>query len=523
MNARFFFLMLLNSCMSVFLISCNPPQNKEEKTSTEVSQALPNIIFILADDLGYGDLQCYNADSKIPTPHLDKMAREGMRFMDAHTPSSVCSPTRYGLLTGQYSWRGPLKKGVLQSFDLPIIADSIETFAEVLKKGGYHTAHFGKWHLGYRWKVKNGLPEEWPINKIWKEGEYGENIDLSEGIVGGPMDVGFDYSFGFDGPNFPPYCFWENEKIVGKIPNIVKPDSLYGNKGLMQKDWKLEEVFPNLEQKALDYIAKQAGQKQPFFVYFALTAPHVPLLPTKASQGKSQAGIYGDFVVDVDALVGKVRQQLIASGLAENTLLIFTSDNGSPARVEDPQKGRPYAAGSGEIIRQFDHKANGDLRGLKGDAWEGGHRVPMIIAWPQEITGGSTNEQTVCLIDWVNFAYQLTGQEKPNNQGIDSYDLMKTIKDPNQAIREHIVHHSARGKFAIRQGDWKLILTKGAGSSYSAWFDPDGEESEFEGQLYNLKDDPAEQNNLYGENPKKVNELTTLLESIKEGKMLFKP
>jgi len=501
---KYLFLVL---CFTLFTFCVVPKnENKEEPR--------PNVIFILADDLGYGDLGCYNAASKIPTPHLDQLAQEGMRFTDAHTPSSVCSPTRYGFLTGQYSWRGPLKKGVLQSYDLPIIADSLVTIAEVFQQGGYETAHIGKWHLGFDWKVKEGYPTTWDINGIWRVDDRDERIDLSDGIQGGPLDAGFDYSYGFDCPNMPPYCFWENKKIIGEIPNILKPDSLYGNPGWFQKDWELGNVFPDLETKALAYLDEAGKKDRPFFLYFALTAPHVPLYPTGAAKGKSQAGLYGDFVVDVDNLVGKVNAKLQSLGIAENTILIFTSDNGSPARVEDPIRGRNYYEGSGEIIREFGHKANGELRGLKGDTWEGGHRVPMIVRWPGKIKSNTENNQTVCLTDWASFAYSLTGKEKPADQSIDSYDLMSTLENPEISIRKHIIHHSAGGKFAIRQGDWKLILQKG-GSGYSAWYDPEGEKNEFEGQLYNLKDDFTEKNNLYGKIPQKVRDLTLLLNKIK--------
>jgi len=199
----------------------------------------PNIVLVMTDDQGYGDLSCYNSESKIPTPNLDKLAEEGMRFNDAHTPSAVCSPTRYGLLTGRYCWRTPLKSSVLQPFDLPLIKDSVETLPEVFRIGGYHTAHIGKWHLGFRWQPKEGFQTEWAINELWKKGETGENMDLTHGIQGGAMDAGFDYSFGFDAPNFPPYCFWENGRIVGEIPSVLKPDSLYGDRGLMQPGWDL--------------------------------------------------------------------------------------------------------------------------------------------------------------------------------------------------------------------------------------------------------------------------------------------
>ncbi|MEO1011844.1 MAG: arylsulfatase [Bacteroidota bacterium] len=499
-------------CFIIFMVlgSCS----QKPKQQIKAQNAKPNVVFILADDLGYGDLKCYNPESKIPTPHLDKLASEGMRFTDAHTPASLCTPTRYGLLTGQYAWCSPLKKGVLQSYDLELIADSVETIAKVFQEGGFETAHIGKWHLGYDWKVKEGYPTTWPINGIWRADDRDERIDLSKGIKGGPLNAGFDYSYGFDCPNMPPYCFWENGKIIGEAPSMIKPDTLYGNTGWFQKGWKLEEVHPAIEKRALSYLDEVGKKGKPFFLYLSLTSPHVPLYPTDEAKGKSEAGDYGDFVVDVDNLVGKVQAQLEAIGLAENTIVVFTSDNGSPARVEDPKKGEPYHKGSGEVIKQFGHKANGNFRGLKGDTWEGGHRVPMIVRWPGKVVASSVNDQLVCLTDWMGLAYTLTGNKKPANQGIDSYDLTETLKNVQEPVRGQMVHHSGSGKFAIRKGNWKLILQKG-GDKYSAFFDPKGHETRFDGQLYNLEDDAMERHNVYNEYPEKVEELTQLLAEIK--------
>ncbi len=507
----------LSSFILLILLSISCSTKNQETDDLSEFGKNPNVIFILADDLGYGDLSCYNSKSKIATPNLDQLANEGMRFTDAHTPSSVCTPTRYGLLTGQYAWRSPLKKGVLQSYELELIADSIETMADVFKKGGYHTAHIGKWHLGYDWKVKEGYPTSWSINEMWLTKEHGQRFDFSKGIPGGPKNAGFDYSYGFDAPNIPPYCFWENEQIIGEIPTTMKPDSLYGNAGLMQNEWDLREVFPSLETRMLSYLGELAQKEQPFFLYLPLTAPHVPLLPTDDARGKSQAGLYGDFVIDVDDLVGKLITRLKMLNMIENTIVVFTSDNGSSGRIEDPWhgNGRTYFTGSGDIIKTFEHYPNGDFRGLKGDNWEGGHRVPMIVSWPQKIKAGVENQNLVSLTDWMSLVYQLTDVEKPADQAIDSYDLMSAIKDPTRKIRNHMVHHSAKGKFAIRKDNWKLILSKGAGAGYSEFYDPKGEENDFEGQLYNLASDPKERKNLYDQFPLKVKAMTILLDSIK--------
>lgn len=480
--------------------------------SDKVQLEKPNVIFILADDLGYGDLSSYNPNSKIPTPQLDALAKGGMKFTDAHAPASICTPTRYGILTGQYAWRSPLKKGVLQSFDLELINDSIQTIAQVFQKGGYHTAHIGKWHLGYQWKVKKGYPSKWDINEIWSKDAIGERIDLSNGIKGGPSSAGFDYSFGFDGPNFPPYCFWENEKIIEEIPNSLKPDNLYGNKGLMQKGWDLQSVFPSLEKKTLDYLDTLSENNKPFFLYLALPAPHVPLLPSEGSKGASKAGLYGDFVVDVDKFVGRVVKKLKSTQLDKNTIIIFTSDNGSPGRTEDPRygEGRTYFTGSGDIIEAFGHYPNGKFRGLKGDAWEGGHRVPMIVSWPEKISANTTNNQLICLTDWMSIAYEITEVNRPTNQAIDSKNILKTLFNPNEQVRQSIVHHSGSGNFAIRDGDWKLILAK-TGDGYSEAHKPTKVNDAPYGQLYNLKSDPFEATNLYDLYPEKVNELKNLL------------
>ena len=297
----------------------------------------PNIVIILADDLGYGDPTCYNPDSKIPTPNIDKLASEGLQFTDAHSASAVCTPTRYSILTGRYCWRTRLKKSVLWAWDEPLINKNRLTLPEMLKEKGYQTAAIGKWHLGWEWPTSDTLD----VKK-----QNGENIDYKLAIKGGPLAHGFDYYFGDDVPNFPPYTFIENEKVV-EIPTIDKPNHLFGSKGKMTKNWKLEDVMPTITQKSVDYIDEASKQAEPFFLYFALTAPHTPIAPLTKFKGKSKAGPYGDFVYEVDWCVGQVMNALKENGVDENTLVIFTSDNGSPARNDKNWSGPTQSVVSG--------------------------------------------------------------------------------------------------------------------------------------------------------------------------------
>jgi len=292
---------------------------------SEKQSTAPNIIYILADDLGYGDVSCLNPESKIPTPNLDRLADQGITFTDAHSGSAVCSPTRYGILTGRYAWRSRLQSGVLWTWNPPLIEKNRLTVADYLRQKDYSTACIGKWHLGWTWPDKDG-------NALKHTGaEKGWNVDFERKIEDGPTTKGFDYYFGTDVPNFPPYCFIENDQTIG-VPTIAKPDSVYGVPGVMLEGWDLVQILPGLEKKAVQYIHERAESNRPFFLYFPLTAPHTPIAPAEEYQGKSEAGAYGDFVHQVDAVVGSVIQTLEEEGIAENTLIIFTSDNGSPGR-----------------------------------------------------------------------------------------------------------------------------------------------------------------------------------------------
>jgi len=479
-----------------------------EKEAKKQNEEKPNIVIILADDLGYGDPQVYNPESKIPTPNIDGLASEGMRFTDAHTPSSVCTPTRYGLLTGQYAWRTALKTGVLWMWDKPLIAPDRHTFPKMLKSKGYATACIGKWHLGWRWPSNK---EEGYINDTIPVGDYnlkGRNelwktIDFSKPLGGGPLEAGFDYYFGDDVPNFAPYTFFENNKLV-KIPNLIKPATMYGGPGPMSEGWKLEQVMPEITDKAVKYIEEKSKGDHPFFLFFALTAPHTPIAPTEKFKGKSKAGAYGDFVNEVDWSVGQIVKALKKSDEFENTILVFTSDNGSPQR-----DGRNMG-GNIASVKKFGHDPSRPWKGMKADIWEGGHRIPFIASWPHKIAANKVSNQVLCLTDIISSVAAILGILKEKGTMEDSYDISPILLGKDSPIREDIIHHSIDGTFAIRKGDWKLILGKNSGG-FSKGLKIEGIPVDSDGQLYNLSDDPSERHNLYAQNPEKVKELTVLL------------
>lgn len=449
---------------------------------------LPNIIFIMADDMGYGDVGCYNPESKIPTPNMNRIAKEGVRFTDAHTPSAVCTPTRYGVLTGRYCWRTWLKSGVFGGYNQPLIEPERLTVASLLKKHGYETACIGKWHLGLKWATKGGKQPEptEPYDQM--------NIDFTKPIKSGPNALGFDYFFGTAGctTDDPPLCFIENDHTVG-IPNMISPIDT-ANEGrtlLMVPGWKHEEADTTFTKKAINFIENHVKRQpdKPFFLYFPTSVPHIPWLPPDFVKGKSKAGPRGDQVVLFDWIVGQIDQTLKRLNLKENTLLIITSDNGPREGVNG-------------------HKSTGNWRGFKGGIWEGGHRVPFIARWPGKIRPGSISNETICLTDLMATCAAIIGEKLPDNAGEDSYNILPALMGEklNHPIREAIVHHSGAGVFAIRQGPWKLIIgTKGAG------YDK-GPQSDSIVQFYNLKDDPAERHDLWDKHPEIVKRLKKLLE-----------
>ncbi len=453
-------------------------------------QDTPNIIYILADDLGYGDVSCLNPDmGKIDTPRMDQLAAEGMTFTDAHTSSSVCTPTRYSILTGRYNWRSKLQAQVLMGYDPPLIDADRLTVADLLKQQGYNTACIGKWHIGLGMQTVNGEPmNDEPL----------PNVDWSKPITGGPVDLGFDYFFGIASSlNIPPYIYIENDRFLGEC-TVLKGSG--GRKGAAEKDFDDEQTLPRLTRKTIEYIQQQ-DEETPFFIYLALTSPHTPIVPTSEWTGKSEVGQYGDFVMQTDAVIGEVVDALDASGLGENTIVIVTSDNGTSKWC-----------GTKKLL-ELGHHFSGIYRGSKGDLWDGGHRVPFFLRWPAKVQGGTECDQLVSLNDLMATAAELTGADIPENAGEDSVSFLPALDGEKiESSRAGVIHHSFSGHFAYRQGKWKLLLAKSSGG----WTEPVEEAMPADAtvaQLYDMEADPGETTNLYESHPEVVERLLKQLES----------
>ena len=473
----------------------------------------PNIIYILADDMGYGDMGCNNPGSKIPTPHLDRLAAQGMRFTDAHASSSVCSPSRYALLTGRYCWRTPLKSSVLWPWDPPLIEPDRLTAARLLQQQGYRTACIGKWHLGWEWPTKDGQPAcgEVPIGRHDREQRlaFEDNIDYSQPIGGGPLACGFDHYFGVDVPNFPPYTWFEQDRLAA-APTALKPEEMFGLPGAMKPGWKLEEMVPEFVRRARDFIA--AAGSDPFFLYLPLTSPHTPIVPNEPFIGRSGAGLYGDFVCEVDWVVGEVMAALDEQGLADDTLLIFTSDNG-------PECIPAAAGGCYEHARLFGHYSMAHLRGAKRDTWEAGHRVPFVARWPGVAPAGSVCGQLTLLGDFMATCAGLTGDRLPPGEAEDSISMLPLLQGRTDApVRRSAVHHSCSGDFALREDGWVFIdAPSGDDNGEPDWFKEERgyRHHDLPGELFNLGEDISERRNLYGRHPEIVRRLSARLEAIK--------
>ena len=469
----------------------------------------PNIVFILADDLGYGDLGCYNKHSKIPTPNLDRLASEGMRFKDAHSPSSVCTPTRYALLTGRYSWRTRLQRNVLGPWDKPLIAPDRLTVGKLLQKHGYTTACIGKWHLGQTYATTDGKPALGGVNNALS------NVDFTQPVADGPITRGFDHYFGTIVPNYPPYCVIEDNHTLG-IPSQRAEGGLFNIPGPMVPNWKLVDILPELTRHAVTWVEETAKTKKPFFLYFPLTSPHYPVVPAPDFIGKSGAGEYGDFVHQTDWTVGQVLDALQRCGAADDTLVIFTSDNG--AEVTGEVKPGVY-----DRVQQYAHRSSGDLRGAKRDAWEGGHRVPFIARWPGKIPAATESDQTMCHVDFIATVAAILEAQLPENAAEDSVNVLPVLlgKKLTAPIRDATIHHSAHGKFAIRKGNWVLIDAP-SGDDNNAHGEPQWLKAERSytphdqpGELFNLSEDPAQRLNHFADQPQLVSRLKALLEKYK--------
>lgn len=460
-------------------------------------QKQPNIIFILADDMGYGDVSYFDNNSKLKTENLDRMAQEGVVFTDAHSSSSVSTPTRYGILTGRYNWRSTLKNNVLYGYDKTLIPADRETMASMLRKNGYTTAGIGKWHLGWDWdNIDAGK----------------DKVYFSKPVQNGPTTRGFDYFYGFCGSlDMAPYVYIENDMPTSLPDRETVNEGKYSwwRKGPTGADFVHEEVLPNLVDRACNYIKEKAKADQPYFLYLPLPAPHTPILPTEEFRGKSGIGEYGDFVLMVDAMVGKVLQAVKESGEDGNTIVVFTTDNGcSPA------------AGIKEMEAQG-HRPNSIYRGHKADLFDGGHRIPCILRWP-EGTKPHEVRQTVCLTDFYATFAAINGYKLMDSEGEDSYNLLPAIVSETEIdpIREATVHHSIDGQFTIRQGDWKLLLSASSGGwSAPTPTDTLALDSLPPIQLYNMKDDPSETTNVEAEHPEIVSRLRALMAKyVREGR-----
>lgn len=516
MTNKFFILFFLA------LLTAYSCVNEQKQQKKESSGNLPNIVIIFADDMGYGDIQAYNSASRIPTPNLNALAESGMRFEDAHTNSAVCTPSRYGILTGRYAWRTDLKRGVLKEphKNKPLIEPGRLTLAGMLQQHDYHTACIGKWHLGI----------------AWEKNEQGES-DYNRPFVSGPNDVGFDYFFGINAAlDMTPYGFYRNNRPVQPLDEQQEALTfpLFIREGPKAKDFVHSEVLDRLTEEAVNYIEGQAEQPNPFFLYFALTSPHKPVWPAERFQGSTTLGPYADFIVQTDWTVGQILNTLKINELQDNTLVIFTSDNGSFMFRVNPDPNYPFdqempsqsfyvrKVGNGlqdhsenaEVHGYYPHvhAANYTWRGTKADIWEGGHRVPFIASWPGRIQAGTKSNQAICITDVMATLADLTGYSLREQEGEDSFSFLPELLNEEPEIsRTPIILHSGNGTFAIREGKWKMIFSNGSGGREV----PIGKPWQQPYSLFNLEIDPSETTNVIDDYPGIAASLTEKMDEIR--------
>jgi len=479
------------------LISClqNTPKNE-----------LPNIVLIFADDLGYGDVSCLNPQAKLRTPAIDRLAQEGIMFTEAHASGSVCTPSRYGLLTGRYAFRANYRQGP-QGFLAPVIESGRETLASILQNKGYKTACIGKWHLGLDWQTTDGA-EGVTIDPHTRR----SNVDFTKPVSMGPNDFGFDFSFiHAASTDMTPYMFIKNNQVIDT--DIVMTDDIYPyrledtefdwdyekigeedvywgrgiwwRKGEISKSFRVEQCLPDIVQEGLSFIEKQSVEnpEQPFFLYLPLTGPHTPWLPSEPFDDKSPMEYYGDFVRDIDRVVEQVTKKLAELEIDEQTLVVFTSDNGAPWPEED--------------INRYQHNANYGRRGQKGDVWDGGHHMPLIVKYPGQVKGGMVYHHLISLTDIFATFAELTGHELSDNSGEDSFGFLNVLKgDTAQVVRDHMVHNSSRDLYALRKDGWKYIDGLGSGGFTTPGRVTPGA-NDPAGQLYHIATDSLESTNMY--------------------------
>ena len=492
--------------------SCQKTQNKTAQKSNRTGgpAARPNIVIIYADDMGYGDLGIQNPESKIPTPNLDRLAAEGMRFTNAHSSSGICTPSRYALLSGRYHWRK--FHGIVDSWDASVFDAARLTMPEMLQQQGYRTACVGKWHLGWDWEAIR-KPGAQPVTVNKKQTWEPEAFDWSKPIPDGPTAHGFDYYFGDDVPNFPPYAWFENDKVLQAPTEMltITEKTPEGNwearPGPSRKDWDFYAVMPTNTQKAVKWIGEQK-KEQPFFLYFAFTSPHAPIVPTEEWQGKSKAGPYGDFMMQSDWSAGQVLEALRENGFAENTIVIFSSDNGPEHYAFDR-------------VRNFGHYSMGPLRGLKRDVWDGGHRVPFVVKWPGVVKPGAVSDGLVSQIDLMATLASILEIKLPVGTAEDSFDQLYLLKGQSKSTRPSMVHNTFEDKFAIQKDGWVLIDARdGEHSKMPEWYRAREKyeastDADAAGILFDLSKDKGQRKNVIAGFPEKAKELRAELNRIR--------
>jgi len=472
----------------------------------------PNILVLYADDLGFGDLTCYHAGSKIPTPHLDRLAAEGARFTDAHSSSGICTPSRYALLTGRHHWRD--FHGIVGVFGESVFAPERLTLPEMLKEKGYRTAAIGKWHLGWDWAAIR-KPGAQPIGEGRRQSWGPEAFDWSKRIPDGPLAHGFDHYFGDTVINFPPYAWIEDDRLV-EAPTVLMDTTLWkpikeGNwecrPGPMVTGWDPYENIPTTTERGVAWILEQAKHEEPFFLYFAFPSPHAPIIPNDEFDGASEAGPYGDFVYETDDACGRLLRALDESGQADDTIVVFSADNG-------PEH---YAYARDE---KFGHWSAHPFRGLKRDIYEGGHHVPFLMKWPGLIEAGTVEDALVSQIDLMATLASALDYELPDDAAEDSHDLLPLLKGEVDSVRRTHIHNTFDRAWAIRHGEWLLVEAKNGYHSRrdAAWEKRHGypEDDELPVELYHLGNDIGQRVNLAAEHPGKVDELRSLLTGIRE-------
>jgi arylsulfatase A-like enzyme len=480
------------------------------KSGAAESVSRPNILVIMADDMGFGDVNALNSASKIPTPNLDRLAGESMAFTDAHSPSAVCTPTRYALITGRYCWRTKLTRGVLGGYSPPLIDEDRSTIATLLHENGYSTHGVGKWHLGMELPMLKGKSTD---GKKW-DGDPG--VDFKGTITDSPIHHGFDSYFGVSASlDMAPYVYIRDDHF-NQVPTLQQKRVGFPHfvrQGPRSEEFVIDEVLDRLTTEAVKIVKDHANNEKPFFLYLPLTAPHKPTQPHERFRGKTGLNEYGDFVAQVDWTVGQVLNALDETGITDNTVVFFTSDNGSYMyRYDDPNKKDHVDDATIQGYRAEHHRPNGPFRGTKADVWEAGHHLPFFVRWPGQVEPGSQCDETICHTDIYATCAAIVGAKLDNTQAEDSCSLLPLLRqEPGAKRGAHVINHSANGMFAIRDGKWKLVLGNGSGGREK----PRGKPFERPYQLFDLSKDIGETTNVIEDHPEIAKRLEKIVEEYR--------